>query len=164
MSFFERFGQGLRRIVRRDNGIRIQYGPNAFQFGELYRAEKQGSTTLAPVVVLIHGGFWRVPYSLSLMCRLARDLARNGITAWNIEYRRIGNHEGGWPNTMLDVALATDYLRTLAPQYALNIQKVVTVGHSAGGHLAVWLAARHRISAGELLMQDPLPLAGAVDV
>lgn len=164
MGFFERFGQRLRRIIGRDNGIRIQYGPKAFQFGELYRAEKQDTTTTTPVVVLIHGGFWRAAYSLSLMRRLARDLAHNGITAWNIEYRRIGNHEGGWPNTLLDVALATDYLRTLAPQYALDIQKVVPVGHSAGGHLAVWLAARHRISAGELLMQDPLPLAGVVSL
>lgn len=164
MGIFERFGQGIRRIIGRNNGIRISYGPQAFQYGELYVPQQKETETLTPVVVLIHGGFWRAAYSLSLMRRLARNLAHNGIAAWNIEYRRIGNHEGGWPNTMLDVALAADYVRTLAPRYALDIQKVVTVGHSAGGHLAVWLAARQRITEGTLYTPEPLSLTGAVSL
>ena len=161
---FERLGQGLRQLTGRDNGIRIPYGPAAFQYGELYIPQKKGIETPTPVIILIHGGFWRATYSLSLMRRLARDLVRNGIAAWNIEYRRIGNHEGGWPNTMLDVALATDYVRTLAPQYGLDIQKVMPVGHSAGGHLAIWLAARQRIAEGELHTAEPLALTGAVSL
>ncbi len=164
MGIFARLGQGIRRLVGRDNGIRISYGPNAFHYGELYLPKKKETETPTPVVILIHGGFWRSAYSLSLMRKLARDLAHNGIAAWNIEYRRIGNAEGGWPNTMLDVALAADYVRTLAPQYSLDMQKVVTVGHSAGGHLAVWLAARPRITEGELYTTDPLPLVGAVSL
>ncbi|GAC1651132.1 MAG: alpha/beta hydrolase [Ktedonobacteraceae bacterium] len=164
MGLFEQLGQGFRRLLGRDNGIRMQYGPTAFQFGELYSAQREHSDVPRPVVVLLHGGFWRAAYGLSLMRPLARDLARHGITAWNVEYRRVGNDGGGWPNTMLDVACATDFLRTLASAYALDTQRVVTVGHSAGGHLALWLAARHRIPTGELFTQDPLMLAGAVSL
>jgi len=157
MNFFE-------RLFKHNNGIRISYGPKAFHFGELYLPPKNAPDTLTPVVVLIHGGFWRSPYTLSLMRRLARDLTQHGIAAWNIEYRRVGNKDGGWPNTMLDVALATDFLRTLAPQHALDIQRVVTVGHSAGGQLALWVGARHRITTGELQAYEPLPLVGAVSL
>jgi len=95
---------------------------------------------------------------------LARDLARHSIAAWNIEYRRVGNANGGWPNTMLDVALATDFVRSLAAQYTLDTERVVTVGHSAGGHLALWVAARQRITTGELLTQDPMRVTGAVSL
>ncbi len=164
MGIFARFGQEIRRLVGRDNGIRISYGPNAFHYGELYLPQKKETETPTPVVVLLHGGFWRSAYSLSLMRKLARNLAHNGFAAWNVEYRRVGNVEGGWPNTMLDVALATDYVRTLASQYGLDTHKVVTVGHSAGGHLSLWLAARQRITEGELHITEPLPLLGAVSL
>src|SRR2546428_757437 len=79
------------------------------------------------------------------MNSLALDLVKRGYAAWNIEYRRIGNSGGGWPGTFLDIALATDYLRKLAPSYTLDPQCVIPIGHSAGGHLAFWLAARPRI-------------------
>jgi acetyl esterase/lipase len=79
------------------------------------------------------------------MNSLAEDLAKRGYAAWNIEYRRVGDPGGGWPETLLDVALATDYIRKLAITYSLNLQKVVPIGHSAGGHLAFWLIARPRI-------------------
>ena len=162
MGFVEQVGQLFRRLTGRDNGIRIQYGSKAFQYGELYLAE--GGRGKTPVVLLIHGGFWRAAYGLSLMRGLARNLAQQGISAWNIEYRRVGNADGGWPNTMLDVALATDYLHTLAPQYGLDTERVVTVGHSAGGHLALWVAGRQRITSGELIAQEPLQIAGAVSL
>ncbi len=162
MSVLERLGQVSRRLFRRDTGIRITYGPKAFQYGELYLA--RGEQSKAPVVVLVHGGFWRAAYGLSLMRGLARNLAQHGITAWNIEYRRVGNNNGGWPSTMLDVALATDYVRTLASRYAIDEGRIVTVGHSAGGHLALWLAARHRISTGELVAQDPMKITGVISL
>ncbi len=162
MSVFERLGQVSRRLFRHDNGIRISYGPKAFQYGELYLAQREQGK--APIVVLIHGGFWRAAYGLSLMRRLARDLAQHGITAWNIEYRRVGNNNGGWPSTMLDVALATDYVSTLASRYAIDEGRIVTVGHSAGGHLALWLAARHRITAGELVAQGPIKVTGVISL
>ena len=79
------------------------------------------------------------------MTPLARDLAARGFAAWNIEYRRVGQEGGGWPGTLEDVAAAADAVPGLD---GVDPSRVVTVGHSAGGHLALWLAARHRIAAG----------------
>ena len=122
--------------------LRLAYGPAPLQFGDLYVPNIPGAY---PIVILIHGGYWRARYGLDLMNSLAEDLAKRGYAAWNIEYRRVGNPGGGWPGTFLDVALATDFLRKLAPSYKLDLQRVVPIGHSAGGHLALWLAARPRI-------------------
>jgi acetyl esterase/lipase len=131
--------------------LRLAYGPVASQFGELYlpRVLKSDST-----IILIHGGFWRARYGLDLMTGLARDLAIRGMVVWNIEYRRLGEADkdaGGWPTTLLDVARAADYLRVLAPLYGLPLQRVISIGHSAGGHLALWLAARHGIDRASIL-------------
>jgi acetyl esterase/lipase len=98
-----------------------------------------------PVVVLVHGGFWRARWDRTLMTPLACDLARRGIAAWNLEYRRVGQEGGGWPGTFLDVAAAVDALADVAE---VDASRVVTCGHSAGGHLALWLAARHRLPEG----------------
>lgn len=152
--------------------IRLAYGPEALQFAELHLPAT--ATDLFPTVILIHGGFWRAPYGYSLMTGLAEDLANQGIAAWNIEYRRVGDPGGGWPSTLLDVALAADYLRTIASSYSLDVQRVVSLGHSAGGHLALWLAARPRIPQQSILAgshlpsesneksNTPLPLLGAI--
>jgi acetyl esterase/lipase len=143
--------------------IQLHYGPEPLQFGELYVPDAPGPH---PLVILIHGGFWRARYGLSLMTGLARDLAAHGIAAWNIEYRRIGDIGGGWPGTLQDVALAADYLRTIASMYAVDPQRVVAVGHSAGGHLALWLAARPCIAQGSpVAMGDkPLSLVGVISL
>ncbi|HEY0754734.1 MAG TPA: alpha/beta hydrolase [Ktedonobacteraceae bacterium] len=132
--------------------VRLAYGPERLQFGALHLPAQPGPS---PVVLLIHGGFWRAPYDLSLMSGLAEDLARRGIAVWNIEYRRIGDPGGGWPETLHDVARAADYLYTLSASYPLDLQRVVTAGHSAGGHLALWLAARKTLPP-----ESPLALAG----
>ncbi|HLQ29293.1 MAG TPA: alpha/beta hydrolase [Ktedonobacteraceae bacterium] len=134
--------------------IRLVYGSEPLHFGELHLPTGAGPH---PVVILIHGGFWRVPYGYSLMSSLAEDLAQRGSAAWNIEYRRLGDPNGGWPATLLDVARATDSLRTIAHTYALDLQRVVTVGHSAGGHLALWLVARSRIAKGNILAGTSIP-------
>lgn len=126
----------------------LSYGPDPLQFGVLHLPAGDGPH---PVVILIHGGFWRSRYTYTLMTALAEDLATRGFAAWNIEYRRVGDAQGGWPNTMLDVARATDHLRAIAPTYALNLAQAIAIGHSAGGHLALWLAARHRIAASSIL-------------
>jgi acetyl esterase/lipase len=96
-------------------------------------------------VVLVHGGFWRLGWDRTLMTPLASDLARRGLAAWNVEYRRVGEPGGGWPGTLDDVAAATDHLAELEE---VDLARVATCGHSAGGHLALWLAARHRLTDG----------------
>ncbi len=123
---------------------RFTYGPDTQHFAELHLPAGEGPF---PTAILIHGGFWRVPYDYRLMDGLARDLAARGIAAWNIEYRRVGDAGGGWPNTLLDVAHAAAFLRTL-PQ--IDQQRVVAIGHSAGGHLALWLAAYARLAGRHL--------------
>jgi acetyl esterase/lipase len=113
----------------------IRYGDDPSQFGELSLPEG----TPKGVAVVIHGGFWRARYDLSLGRPLAASLVGHGWAAWTIEYRRVGNG-GGSPETMDDVAAAID---ALAEQDAPT-DRVVTIGHSAGGHLAAWAASRGR--------------------
>jgi acetyl esterase/lipase len=108
---------------------RHSYGDDPSQYGVLYGE--------GPVAVLIHGGFWRAEYGLELMDALAADLAGRGWAAWNIEYRRLGNG-GGVPQTLDDVSAAIDLLAELP----VDRSRVVTIGHSAGGHLAAWAATR----------------------
>ena len=93
------------------------------------------------------------------MTPLARDLAARGIAAWNIEYRRVGQEGGGWPGTLEDVAAAADAVLGLE---GVDASRVATVGHSAGGHLALWLAARHRLPAGAPGADPRLRPCGAV--
>lgn len=140
---------------------KLAYGTDPFQYGELYLPEGPGPH---PVVQLIHGGFWRKAYDLTLMHGMAEHLVTQGMAAWNIEYRRIGNPGGAWPGTFLDVAAATDYLSILAPTYELDVQRVVAVGHSAGGHLACWLACRHLLPYNSAIRtaRSPLQLKGVV--
>jgi acetyl esterase/lipase len=116
-----------------EGGGRVEYGDDPSQFGEL----SLPSGGPRGVVVVIHGGFWKSEYDLSLGRPLAASLTAEGWAAWNIEYRRVGNG-GGVPATLDDVAAAIDRLADLD----LDLSNVVTLGHSAGGHLAVWAAGR----------------------
>jgi acetyl esterase/lipase len=100
------------------------------------------------VVVLLHGGFWRDRYGCDLMEPLARDLASRGTAAWNVEFRRLGGG-GGWPTTLEDVAAGIDALVDLeSAGVPLDLTAVACVGHSAGGHLALWAAARPGLPPG----------------
>lgn len=140
----------------------LAYGAGPLQFGELYVPKGSGSH---PVVILIHGGFWRCAYRLTLMQALAGDLVQKGIAVWNIEYRRVGDVGGGWPGTLQDIAYAADYLTTLASTYALDLTRVVAVGHSAGGQLALWLGARSRLPKNNrITASNTLSLAGVVSL
>jgi acetyl esterase/lipase len=112
------------------------YGSDPSQFGELFLPSGTGPH---PVAVVVHGGYWRAKYDRSLMDDLCADLAAHGLAAWNLEYRRVGAG-GGWPATFLDVAAGIDALADI--DAALNLVHVLAVGHSAGGHLALWAAAR----------------------
>jgi acetyl esterase/lipase len=115
-----------------------RYGRHRSQIAELWLPAGAGPH---PVVVLVHGGCWRARYDCTLMHALAADLAERGFAAWNVEYRRMGFHaDGGWPETGEDVAAAIDHLAELdAP---LDLARVAAVGHSAGGHLALWASGR----------------------
>jgi acetyl esterase/lipase len=113
------------------------------------------------VAVLIHGGFWRARYDLRLEDRLVADLAARGWAAWNIEYRRLGLFSRGtWPGTFDDVAAGIDCLGSL--DEPLDRSRVVAIGHSAGGQLALWAAARPGLPAGAPGAGPAVRLSGAV--
>ena len=113
------------------------------------------------MVVLIHGGFWRARYKLRLEDDLVGDLAERGWAVWNLEYRRLGwRSRGGWPATFDDVGAGIDLLGEL--DEPLDLARVVAVGHSAGGQLAFWAAARPGLPAGAPGAEPRIRLAGAV--
>lgn len=141
-------------------GERIAYGADPQQFGELRLPSGNGPH---PVVILLHGGCWRAEYDLQHIAPVAAALTRAGIATWTVEYRRIGNAGGGWPGTLDDAAAAADHLRLLADAHHLDLSRVVAAGHSAGGHLALWLAARRNLPpTSERFRPNPLPIAGVV--
>jgi len=143
----------------------VRYGREPDQFGELWRAP--GPSPQA-VVVLIHGGYWRARYRLDLMHALAGDLRSRGYTVWNLEYRRIGVSGGGWPGTFDDIAAGIDMLWSLAGYYRLDPSRVTVVGHSAGGHLALWASARQQLAASwgrpRVVPVHAVALAGVCDL
>ncbi len=94
------------------------------------------------MVVLLHGGFWRSDYAADLMDPLVDSLVDEGFAVWNLEYRRVGQNGGGFPGTLLDVATGIDELADLATDHNLDTDRVLVVGHSAGGHLALWANGR----------------------
>lgn len=118
---------------------RVPYGDDPLQVAELRRPTGDGPF---PVVVLVHGGCWRSAYDVRHVSQLAAAFAREGIATWTLEYRRLGDAGGGWPGTFEDVARGVDRLRDVAAQHRLDTTRVVLVGHSAGGQLALWAAAR----------------------
>ena len=156
------FSQLLAR-PRATADLRIAYGPDALQFGELWLPRSQGRH---PVIVLIHGGCWRADLpGLELMDYMAADLRSRGFAVWNLEYRRIGHSGGGYPGTFQDIAAGLDHLRAMAADHDLDLRRVAVSGHSAGGHLALWSAARDRLPADSPLHTSrPLPIRGVVSL
>ena len=131
------------------------YGEHPSQFCERFLPAGDGPH---PVAVLIHGGFWRQRYGRELQGGIARDLVARGWAAWNIEYRRLGGG-GGWPHTFDDVAAAIDALADHGER--LDLGRVVAIGHSAGGQLAVWAAARPE---ARVRLTGAVSQAGALDL
>jgi acetyl esterase/lipase len=130
-----------------------RYGPERGQLAELWEPPGTAPQGGWPVGVVVHGGFWRHIYTKRLMHAVAGDLAGHGVAAWNIEYRRVGGRSGGgWPATFEDVSGAIDHLAQLAATAPLDLARLVAIGHSAGGHLALWAAAGN----------SSLPVAGVV--
>lgn len=145
--------------------IKVAYGSSPLQFGDL-RLPPSTYTAPYPVAVIVHGGCWTAGVGTKVSSAgLADALAKRGIATWNIEYRAVGDAGGGYPGTFQDWSAATDYVRTLAGPHMLDLNRVIVVGHSAGGHAALWLAARSKIPVGNALASTlPLPLIAAVSL
>jgi acetyl esterase/lipase len=141
----------------------ITYGTESMQRADLWLPAGKGPH---PTVLMVHGGCWQTEIAdRRIMDWISDDLRRRGIAVWNIDYRGVDREGGGYPGTFLDAAAATDALRTHAAKYNLDISPLVAVGHSAGGHLALWLAGRKRLPAGSpLRTANPLPIHKVVSL
>lgn len=141
----------------------ISYGADPLQVVDLWLPRGRGPH---PAVLMVHGGCWQTEIAdRTIMNWIADDLRGRGMAVWNIDYRGVDRPGGGYPGTFLDAAAAADALRANAPRYNLDLSRLVAVGHSAGGHLALWLAARPRLPAGSALRtRDPLPIRTVVSL
>jgi acetyl esterase/lipase len=158
-----------RPVLQADH--RIAYGSDPSQFGDLWLPESNAKA-LFPVVVFFHGGWWKSEYDLGHAGYLCAALKREGIAVWSVEYRRRGATGGAWPATFKDAAAGFDFVSTLMKSYSLDPSRLLTMGHSAGGLLAFWMAGRHRIDPKSELflpqlkldLRGAVSLAGAVDL
>ena len=138
----------------------IAYGEATQQVAELRLPKGTGPH---PVVIVIHGGCWQTPWAMDHVRSLAAALTAEGFATWSLEYRRLGDPGGGWPGTFEDVAAGADHLNALAAAHRLDLDRVIALGHSAGGHLALWLAARQRLpEASPLRGKRPLRVRGVI--
>jgi acetyl esterase/lipase len=150
---------------------RIHYGPGEYQFGDL-RLPAEAANRPVPLVIFVHGGWWKSAYDLTYAGHLCAALKSAGVATWSMEYRRVGSTGGGWPTTFQDVAAGCDYVATLAKSYPLDLGRVIAMGHSAGGHLAFWLGGRHHIPEASpvhapqprVMLHGVVALAGAGDL
>lgn len=141
----------------------IAYGSDNMQKVDVWLPAGAGPH---PVVLMVHGGCWQTSIAdRSIMDWIAADLRRDGIAVWNIDYRGADRTGGGYPGTFMDAAKAADELARDAGKYNLDLTRVVAVGHSAGGHLALWLAARHKLAASSPLHSpEPLKISHVVSL
>jgi acetyl esterase/lipase len=143
--------------LRRPPG-HLHYGEHPRQVADLHMPREQG---VHPVVVVLHGGYWQPPYTRLVMRPLCLDLAARGYAAYNVEYRRLGRDGGGWPQTFQDVAAAIDHLARLQDT-SLDLDRVMLLGHSAGGQLALWAAGRAWLPPGAVGSTPAVRAAGVV--
>lgn len=150
----------IRKLPEPEPIPAIAYGSDPLQFGELRLPP--GIDGPFPVLVLIHGDCWIEDEGMAYMRPLANALANLGVATWNIEYRRPADAEH-WADPYRDIALATDYLRTLAPAHSLDLKRVVSAGHAMGAQLAMWLAARPKLAKTDpLFVAKPLAMQGVI--
>jgi acetyl esterase/lipase len=135
----------------------ISYGTAALQVADVWIPAGAGPHK---VVLMVHGGCWQTEIAdRRIMNWIANDLRGRGYAVWNIDYRGVDRPGGGYPGTFQDAAAAAEALRAHASEYRLDLSRVVAVGHSAGGHLALWLAGRPKLPQGSpLRTADPLPI------
>ncbi|MEO7966645.1 MAG: alpha/beta hydrolase [Gemmatimonadaceae bacterium] len=151
----------INALPSKPANARIAYGTDSLQFADLRLPNGKGPF---PVAIVIHGGCWVHAYAdVKNSAALSDALRDAGVATWNVEYRRLDDPGGGWPGTLLDVGAGADALRAAAKNYPLDLKRVVAVGHSAGGQLALWLAARHKLpKTSELHVDKPLRLSAAI--
>ena len=148
---------------------RVMYGSDHRNFAELRIPTGNGAF---PFLFVIHGGFWQSAYDLSHIGHLCAAFTSKGIVTCNLEYRRLGDPGGGWPGTFQDVSLAIDHvLEMLSSDHRVDLTRTAVIGHSAGGHLALWLGGRHRIpnasplrDAQKYRLGSTVSLAGVCDL
>ncbi len=136
--------------------VRVTYGPDPNQFVDLRLPANKDKAH--PLLINIHGGFWRAKYSLEHAGHLCAAFTAQGFVTANVEYRRVGNKGGGWPGTFEDIRSAYKYLVQNAQKHNFDSTRVVVMGHSAGGQLALCLAAH------ESSVKSAISLAGVVDL
>jgi len=142
--------------------VRIRYGDDPSQFAQLRFPKGKGPF---PLLFVVHGGFWQSQYDLSHIGHLCAAFTSTGIITSNIEYRRIGNPGGGWPGTFHDISLATrNILQYLSIDPRFDQARTAIIGHSAGGHLALWLVGSHRISKSSPLHNDQKQIRRAISL
>ena len=153
----------LLRRPRPAPSATISYGADPLQVADLWLPAGPGPH---PTVLMVHGGCWQTEIAdRTIMNWIAEDLRRRGIAVWNIDYRGVDRPGGGYPGTFRDAAAAADALRAEAAHYRLDLSRLVAVGHSAGGHLALWLAGRPRLPhSSPLRGADPLPIYEAISL
>jgi acetyl esterase/lipase len=142
---------------------RVAYGPAPSQYAELFVPQGAGPF---PVAVLVHGGCWTKEFGgIDQLRNMAGALVGRGIAVWNVEYRRVDEPGGGYPGMYQDMHAALDTLAAQAPSRHLDLERVVAVGHSAGGQLVQWIAGRARIPAGSPLHRTQmLPVRAVVSL
>jgi len=148
---------------------RVKYGRDPQHFAELRFPSGRGQF---PFLFVIHGGFWQSAYDLSHIGHVCAAFTSKGIITCNLEYRRLGDPGGGWPGTFQDIGLATDHiLEMISSDPRVDLARTAVIGHSAGGHLALWLGGRHRIPNTSLLhgvlehrLGGAVSLAGVCDM
>jgi len=140
---------------------RIYYGKGLDNYGDLRLPAGKGPF---PLAIVVHGGSWSAVVNSDYTAPIAKKLAEAGIATWNVEYGRLGSG-GEWPESFRSVAAATDFVNVLAENYPIDPKRVISIGHSSGGHYALWLAGRHNLApTSALSATSPLKLKGVISL
>lgn len=136
----------LKQVVRQSD-LTLSYGPDQFQFGQLWFTSNQDKSSANPLVVFIHGGCWLNAFDIKHSYALTTAIAQQGFNVWSLEYRRTGDEGGGWPGSMEDVLAGIRYIQQYQDD-RIDRNNVILSGHSAGGHLA--------LMSGSLLQKETI--------